>query len=137
MDRFDQEWTVCYKYKHLTIVAYILFSNCDIYRIDTFQSFSDILLFSEYTLLFLGTTIELTYTVYVSSMGTTKCYDTVLFVGVNLAEPGQLLYIVCPDKTVVEDDNSQPVWVTPGTRLIGGDNDGYADVGPGTKLKYL
>ena len=57
------------------------------------------------------------------------------FSGVNLAEPGQLLYIVCPDKTVVEDDNSQPVWVTPGTRLVEGDNDGYANVGPGMQLR--
>ena len=61
-------------------------------------------------------------------------YYTLLYVllpGVNIAQPGQLLYIVSPDKTVVEDDNSQPVWVVPGTRLLAGDKDGYANVGQG------
>lgn len=52
-------------------------------------------------------------------------------VGVDLAQPGQLLCIVCPDKTVVEDDNSQPVWVTPGSKLLEGDEDGYAEAGKG------
>lgn len=50
--------------------------------------------------------------------------------GVSLAEPGQRLYIVRPDTTVVED-GSQPLYVTPGTRLLSGDSDGYANVGVG------
>ena len=45
--------------------------------------------------------------------------------------PGQLLCVVCPDKSVVEDENMQPVWVAPGSKLLQSDKDGYTDVGRG------
>lgn len=62
----------------------------------------------------------------------------VLLVGVELAQPGQLLCIVCPDKTVIEDDQtSQPVWLTPGSKLVSGDQDGYANVGRGNATPPL
>lgn len=56
--------------------------------------------------------------------------------GIDIAQPGQLLYIVCPDKTVVEEDDQQPVWVVPGTRLLSGDADGYANVGANKGITY-